>query len=283
MIDIEIRQNENLVAVIQVPSEASDVNLRDFIDFASTKRIEGREIESMVLALSAFLKCDIGTILKMPIGEAGELPPVIEKGSLNTLNQLYAFVVQRLAIVDMRLMDFDSTIYKGVKYVLPPVVYREIKGAKFEDLSVLEAIDVMEIQRLAGMMNEEAEKEGKENDGSILYSRLLSTMAVLLRMEGESLPLDAEKRAEFIANRTQHFADMDLETALSVDFFLTNSLKKWKKCPPTVGFLSRLWMHIALETTKRRQTQRLKGQKRLTGVLAAAGLLLKSSSRARSK
>lgn len=114
----------------------------------------------------------------------------------------------------------------------------------------------------------ETERAG-DPSGSLLYTMYLKMLAVICRKEGEHLPVDDAEREAWINDRAVHFRRIDAQTALNVDFFLTNTLGILDDTLPAVGFLSRqsfvLMAAIRLKS-KRRTKGRATRTKKFLGV-----------------
>lgn len=104
----------------------------------------------------------------------------------------------------------------------------------------------------------ETERQG-DPDGSLLYSMYLRTLAVLARKEGENMPLDDAQRERWINDRAFHFQEIDAQTALDVDFFLTNILNACGNTLPAIGFLSRQSFAVVAEM-RLRSVKHMKGR-----------------------
>lgn len=114
------------------------------------------------------------------------------------------------------------------------------------------------------MVRDEIEKAG-DPDGSLMYTFYLKTLAVLTRKAGEVLPFEDSVREVWIQNRASHFQNIDAATALSVDFFLTNTLHSSEERPGVVGFLkSQCFALVAATSLKKgkRSTNRLRTARR---------------------
>ena len=68
-------------------------------------------------------------------------------------------------------------------------------------------------------MDKEIEKTG-DLYGELEFERELRVMAVLLRKEGEQLPINVAERKIWIENRAKHFQGLPLDIVMGVRFFL---------------------------------------------------------------
>lgn len=84
-------------------------------------------------------------------------------------------------------------------------------------------------------------------DGSLLFTYYLHTLAILCRRSGETLPFEDSARESWIQTRAIELQDIDAETALNVDFFLTNISVSYERKPPVVGSLSHLCFAVVAE------------------------------------
>jgi len=93
----------------------------------------------------------------------------------------------------------------------------------------------------------EIEKAGDPN-GNVLFSRYLRLIAVMCRGESEKLPFDDAERAAWISERSVFFQNIDTQTALDVDFFLSSISSGYVKSRGVVGSLSAFLLSLALTT-----------------------------------
>ena len=101
------------------------------------------------------------------------------------------------------------------------------------DLTTGEAVEVMQFQsqlkKLQEMRDEklDEEEDGQVVDGAFLVAQewkaRLQEAAILLRREGDKLPLHKLEREKWIKDRSAHLRDIGLKEMLDVRFFLTNS------------------------------------------------------------
>lgn len=114
----------------------------------------------------------------------------------------------------------------------------------------------------AQVIASETEAAGDPN-GSQLYSMYLKMIAVLCRKKDEKLPFDDAEREAWINERADKFRRIDAQTALNVDFFLTNILKNFENDRDVIGFLTRQSFGLAAAMQKRNR-KRTTAQKRTT-------------------
>lgn len=137
------------------------------------------------------------------------------------------------------------------------------------DLSVREAIEAYEIARIA--QSRIANSEGVD-DGSALYTYYINLCAVLLRKEGEDLPISEVEMENFVMQRSMYFDALPISAgiAFDIDFFFANMMKPYEQTRAAVGFLSNLLLNLAVATAalgnlKSRRTRRpLNARKRLS-------------------
>jgi hypothetical protein len=117
-------------------------------------------------------------------------------------------------------LDSDhSFTYSGVKYtVFKRYVDQIFKQVTYSKVSVGEFIEAFEVARWAS-------KEMAKGGTSVKFTEAIRTVAILARKEGETFPM--KDTDLFVDKRAKEFVDLDLESAMGVFFYLTNSLKTY--------------------------------------------------------
>jgi len=222
---------------LNLPERASEIRLNQYIDFIITFRRtmqdEGNAIEIMAQAVSDICGVDLNTILQAKIGDEYKYDHELFEG----LNQIFGYLVQviKSAGGELRRESNFTFEYKGETYELPLVkTVALVTGEVMPNVSVQQAVEAFEVIRLT---NEAESKNGDEN-GSIAFSRYLNLLAVLSNKPGEIMPAKPNERTRWIAERANHFTEIDCQTALDVDFFLITILAHFGKTRRIVGSLS---------------------------------------------
>ncbi|MEM4255645.1 MAG: hypothetical protein QXR53_04965, partial [Candidatus Norongarragalinales archaeon] len=218
-----IHKSGATIATLPKYSSLYDVPLSNAIDFlAATRPLhvdggeEGKERlnTSRVIAQSvcAFYSLDLTTILNA-IG-------VEDEGEIIAFDTLFAHIADLLASFSggVRSIDDGRFTLGGETFVINALAARTLTALPNlpQGLTVQEAIEAYEVARIAQVRQRDGDV-----DGSALYTYYLNLCAILLRKEGEGLPLSEAELDDFIQTRTQFFHDLPISAgvALDVDFF----------------------------------------------------------------
>ncbi len=247
MIEIDLldKRTKEVCATINIPEHPSEIKLSQYIDWVTALRDyrekDENEVSTVIYAIKEFSGVDISEIAKARFGEEG--------GSVTSGDVLpiYTAISQAILSFKPRLWSEDDNFieYQGEQYCIPKTFKGALSGAiSYSDLSTLEVIEMLEFKRAS-------ELEAKENEGKVTasqwYSDYLRLIAFLLKKPGEDIPADGSKRDIFIKERMRLFKDIDLETALNCDFFLTNTLGG--SAPPNgpIGSLMSAVLNLGME------------------------------------
>jgi len=238
---IQIKSSEG--KAIFLPSIVAEIRLSSFISY--TKEMEkfddkkDNHILVMARALSELTGADIQDFLSLPLKGDGT-----EKGRLNGLIQIFGYYSKVLSEFTPSAGFFTGAPieYKGKKYHVPARLYGQMS---MTTITAAQAVEVLEAQRI---IQATIEKQGDET-GSLLFTSYCTLLAALLRMDGEIMPTEDMAREAFIRERTAYFADITMDVALNLDFFLPNFTKPSAQTPTISGFLmARVFEHLALGT-----------------------------------
>lgn len=218
-----------------IPETASEMKLSQFIPFDRVYRklieyekdITEPTIETtketiimMVEAVHLFFKEtheleDIGGIQISDFNaniRAMKRIPKEEKSLRAVFNALINAHATYVPPIDERFFDGYHFSHKGMKFTVS-----ENHVNSKTNLSVSESIEVLEAQRISLMLKE---KHGADN---VDFSRILHTMAVICRAEGEMFPMTQAAIDEMIEQRINFFTDITMDVAYDIAFFLTYS------------------------------------------------------------
>lgn len=252
MVQIQIRNKEGEAKVFDLPTSASEMKLRQFIDFikyydkwlAIVKANDNIFSKESVIGLSTlmakFFDTDIKNVLGLEIDYEDMVNGInllTEKNvdSVNVSSKLMTLVVYIKNIID-NLKPRELTaedhefFYKGESYSLPYFRVNEYLKKNIRPvLTAGEVIEIHEIKRKFSDFREQQIKEAEENEianfvydpeGNYLLEENLRILSVLAIKDGEER-LPAYDTETFIAERMWHFIDIDLQTWVDVSFFLT--------------------------------------------------------------
>lgn len=150
-----------------------------------------------------------------------------------TIQSLYTYGCKLIGDHKPALRVGDKIKVGGNWYLIPSINIQHLVG-EGGNLNLLELVESYEIRRV---VRNRIATEGDE-EGSLWFSEYCNLLAVLLRREGERLPIDDRQRMVFIDDRTVELQGIDAGTALDVDFFLTHCLLAMNQTAYLVGSLT---------------------------------------------
>lgn len=167
-------------------------------------------------------------LFSMPVGDymkslretfqINSLEEVDLEKSEATLYTLWANIYK--VVAQASLVSASGNIsfqWKGEKYTLKEAGRDRLTGQELPpDLSVHEAVEVLELRRKSQSLME----TGKYARKNIQWELLHRQLAILALKDGEVLPEDDLAFEHFVSDRAANFIGIDAETALKVDFFL---------------------------------------------------------------
>lgn len=255
------------------------------------------QVSAMAKAAGAFYGLDLDSMVKMTLETDPEAQIIGLDQSLNTL-YAYAIKLVREAAGVMLPPDQAHVHYMGETYHVPTFIQNSLGDSILPKISVIEAVECAEIRRVTSQtleargnpngqlrkmvldmligetgpgnipkkevldkaevfIKEETAKRG-DPDGSLMYTMYLHLLAVLLRKDGEQMPIGDADRERWILERVDYFQHIDAQTALNLDFFLLHISRHSEQSPDAIGFLSRPMMALLLEMELRIEKQKPK-------------------------
>jgi len=161
--------------------------------------------------------------------------------AVETVCHLHHYLYMVTARHKPRLHDQDFEFeYRGKTFVIKKTE-RDFFTSKFlvPEMTLQEGLEVLDLKRKIA-------NNKKDNEGDLLFTEILGTMAILARMPGESLPLDDTRLKSFVDERTRFFAGMEdgqvkhpsitAGIALDVDFFLRLQLGIYRRTKEILTF-----------------------------------------------
>jgi len=295
--------NGDLIASFDLPENLSEVPLNRYIDFIT--EMAKAEPDDIVLASARAVSFFFGLDIMEVIHAAFDMNDNDTKeSSVNTVAHLYGYAA---SLIDQELQIIYANppvnilspffVFSGETYNIPDIVPKVLASSEdiLPNLSVIEVIEAAEIRRVCQQLTD----ENGDLDGSLVFTKYLSMLAVIARKDGEFLPIDEVDRRQFIANRVRCFGGdsgimIDTKTALSVDFFLTAFSLQYANghSAPTFLFLQSLATVKAVHPISpshlpkpkaKRKTTRLKSLKELDGAPLLRSLSKKDTSKHRKK
>lgn len=239
-----LKGHEDGKIVFDLPEALSEVRLNRYIDFLTENEAIGNEEENQILAMAksvgAFLGVELDVLLAAQLGNVFE---VNSKSLEKSLYSVYGYIAKLVGECSPELRSQESATfeYKGEEFSIPLILQQAIAGdVLLPDVEVVEAVEAAEVQRVTfqSLKKLEITPETRDQRGSLYYSMYLRLLAVLLRREGERLPIAEAERERWINDRAVFFQDIDAATALDLDFFLRGILRNSETNLQCVGFLS---------------------------------------------
>lgn len=233
-----IKNEENgIIAQVMIPASFSEVQLDKYISFSIEADKIGEDgynpIIQMAKAIGEFTGIDLDKILVANVGDLYSETDDLD-GSLRTL---YGYILNLCGQYAPQLMTPETAgfEYKGERFTIPVIAQNVLGGLPIlPTVSVLEAIEAFEIQRLTANMIDET---GDEN-GSFRFTYYLRLLSIICRKEGEELPISESEREKFFTERSLFFREIPAEIALNVDFFLSSILPRSAMTNHAIGFLT---------------------------------------------
>lgn len=278
----------NKLLEFDVPSSLYEVPLNRYVDFLVEvgKATPETAIVQHAKAVSSFYGVDLMVVFN------GVYDSDKEKADfeMTTVSQLHGYAA---SLIDKHItaamnspkvnVNTPHFEFKGKTFVIPQILTSVLSNGEpnLPGLTVIEAIEAMEANRLF-----ETQKADDE-DGSLMFTKYLTLLAVLCRIEGEHLPVDEVEREQFINERIAFFGSGEMISAglaIDIDFFLTPFTGRYSKNNPLASFLYLQSLRIAAVVTLKRKPmrkplQKTTGNKYLNG-LGGGHLSRRSSKRA---
>jgi hypothetical protein len=169
-----------------------------------------------------------------------------------TLYTLWANIVKVIESADLAgVGDEVSFSYKGERYAVKGMNRDRMTGRELPpDLTVHEAVEVLELRRKAQALLDAGKHEAKNVKWELLHRQL----AILALKEGEAIPTDDLAFEQFVSERAAHFIGIDAETALRVDFFLAGRLGLWSST--LIAISSSTLLDHGTRRTRKREAKR---------------------------
>jgi hypothetical protein len=158
---------------------------------------------------------------------------LIDLGEEISTLRLYAHIITVINTYKVDKEPIDKTFkleWEGENYYIEPdAIQREIEQ---KTLTNGEVLTILELNRIA---SKKIQAKG-DLDGNIEFNLGLEEVAILLRKEGEQLPMKRRDRITFIDKRKKLFEKIPLDIALNIGFFLMFIMEKSVKTRITTSF-----------------------------------------------
>lgn len=176
----------------------------------------------------AWVPADFNDIAKLPITGKAKV--------IDNLTSLFTYLFK--AINDYEPKVIEDFMYKGKKFTVPETYRSRFNIEKVgSNLSVIETVEALQLEHILQI--------GKESMPDYRYHNDIGVMACVCRMldhrgTPETMPIETNARRKFIDNRCAFFADISMDIALDVGFFLAGSKKILKLMQELVTYTNQL-------------------------------------------
>lgn len=180
-------------------------------------------------------------------GEVYRVPAIVQSALRGEPSLPGITVIEAVECAEIRRVTAQSVEARGnpngqLRKVILDLLIGETGANNIPDKAVMDKAEAF--------IKEETAKRG-DPDGSLMFSMYLHLLAVLLRKEGEQMPIGDAEREAWILDRATYFQEIDAQTALNLDFFLLHISRNSEESPDAIGFLSRPMMRLLVETELR--------------------------------
>lgn len=212
---------------ITLPSKADEILLSQYIPFkrmydeinklqnnlepelppgnSTSAHVFLEETALIVQSLYLFIDSDKIDLYECPVNKKG-------KGLIQLYDYILKIISEYKPLIENK-SDYIFT-FNGATYTIKGIH----KGAK-TDLSLIESIEILEGQRIAGNID-------KSRSDDARYSSMIRTLAVLSRKGFEKFPTSQIEINSMIESRSKEFLDIPFTIAMDAAFFLTFILSK---------------------------------------------------------
>lgn len=259
MIDITVKdQRGNIARQFALPSSLAEMTVADFVGLTVEREMGAARGESdFVVWCRVF-----AWLLNIPETEIQQYSAdVVGKMWMHMANVIGGYVPKVYSADDtQRHVTIDEEIF-----VIPT-------GLRPDEapITVLEHLCVSEAQIVAeqiytaqqAIYTESATAESLVAATNAIATKYATLLAVLFRKPGETLPLDAMQRHDFINERADLMMKAPATVALDVAFFLSETKIAYKQIQGILGSLIHHLLSIILEVRSMRAPKQTRRQRR---------------------
>ncbi len=259
MIDITVKdQHGNIARQFALPSSLAEMTVADFVGLTVEREMGAARGESdFVVWCRVF-----AWLLNIPETE-------IQQYSAEVVGKMWMHMANVIGGYVPKVYNADDTqrhiTIDGEIFVIPT-------GLRPDEapITVLEHLCVSEAQIVAeqiytaqqAIYAESATTESLVAATNAIATKYATLLAVLLRKPGETLPLDAMQRHDFIQERAALMMKAPATVALDVAFFLSETKTGYKRIQETFGSLIHHLLSIILEVRSMRAPKQTRRQRR---------------------
>lgn len=187
---------------ITIPMSCDEITLSQWADYreAEDKFLESNSLEHLIESMKVLYGDELGDL------EVGKADDELILGKIPTFMGLYRHTTQLINGFKPEILTMPfSYEYEGAMYFISAADTALVAG--LHPITVNEAVTLLELTRHVG-----------EGYGA-LYNLTISHLAVLLRKEGEQLPLMIADRERFIDQRKYLWKDAPMSLALNIQAY----------------------------------------------------------------
>ena len=259
MIDITVKdQHGNIARQFALPSSLAEMTVADFVGLTVEREMGAARGESdFVVWCRVF-----SWLLNIPETE-------IQQYSAEVVGKMWMHMATLIGGYVPKVYNADDTqrhiTIDGEIFVIPTGLRPDE-----EPITTLEHLCISEAQIVAeqiytaqqAIYTESATTESLVSATNAIATKYATLLAVLLRKPGETLPLDAMQRHDFINERAALMMKAQATVALDVAFFLSETKIAYRRIQETFGFLIHHLLTIILEVRSMRAPKQTRRQRR---------------------
>jgi len=296
MFTITLKRTDGKFINLQVPENAKELKLSqkldiDFVQFeiiSYLKKHEDKLFESragylllIAKGISQVFDVDLSEIMNLEgqsileineedIAEllesiSGKTKKVLKTKTLEkSLLQIWDFIT---IVANNPDQDLPEKIqYKGINYNLPKVEKHPQSGRLLhKSTTVKQAIETIQLENnYHTWLSKNPSLKDSETNKSWLFTKYLSEVSLLLIPEGSDenyIPIDEDEYELFMANKTEHFEDIDWQTVFWIDLWFNNYIAELKLDKENEYFFNSTFEPSSKEELEAMQTAQRKGKK----------------------
>jgi hypothetical protein len=236
MKQIKIHREDGSVRTLEFPESASEWPLYRYIDYQvnleklndhltdETKREDPFFVYDTTMLKAKCVSEFLGVELVELFGlSANEVSPDKELALEQLFANIHQFNINAKADENQAYGVDYVFHYKGKNFHIHALHVDQMNNEKLDDISLGQLVNIMEMRRILYKS-----KSGKfseaDPDGSNKYTSNLSMIAALCVEVGKTFPTTPDLFEKHLQKNIEFFKDIDIQTALNIDFFLAVTL-----------------------------------------------------------
>lgn len=275
MLNLKISKTGSAPLLFDFPEAPSEWPVRHLIDFYIANEKFDQWLSSDEASLDDHLtfkyqsliyksKC-VSSFLGIDINEFYnvDVHSVSDDSLFTTIDTLYKNITQFVFKIKPNEAVFDENSryiyqYKGETYHLDPIIVAGMNGEEAFDIKLGHYVEIMDRKRvLYNNVSKSEKKSAREIDpeGSKQYTMFLTTVAALSQKTTQERPTSPEVFERYVSNQVHYLKDIDIQTAIDIDFFLSVTLSGLKNVRSMNSFLRNLNIDQSNHLKRRKQGQ----------------------------